>query len=161
MKGQLSQLFRNKRRKSEPKTQSSSKLVSIPSARLSKVFTKVKTSAADDCMVVPGAFERNHAKLIAEFSRKNPNHAFMIQLLKETFTERRKAIESSSLKTTDLLKEYPYFSEQQWVRFLLLIIREFLNFSLLNRSYLNSLKCVGRMSLKLWKKTGRSMYHVS
>ena len=53
-KGQLSQLFKNKRRKLEPKTQSLSKLLSIPSARLSKVSTREKASATDNCTVVPG-----------------------------------------------------------------------------------------------------------
>ena len=48
----------SQRRKSEPETQSSFKLVFIPSARLLKVFTREKTSATDNCTIVLGAFKK-------------------------------------------------------------------------------------------------------
>jgi len=105
-------MFRNKRRKSDHSTPlpSRSKLVWIPNAKPTQPL-----SADNPRSVIPGAFERNHARLIKEFQQKNPNENAMTQLLKETFPERRKSIETAQKKTTDILKEYPYFSKSTWV----------------------------------------------
>lgn len=102
-------MFRNKRRKSDAPLPSGSKLVSIPNAKPSQPLSSNHQQS------IPGAFDRNHARLIKEFEQKNPNQKAMIQLLKETFPECRKAIETAQKKTTEILKEYPYFAKSTWV----------------------------------------------
>ena len=114
---QMSQKFRNFRRKSSPQVTlksptTSKKLVTIHHAKPSQFLAidQSKSIASDTV-----AYKRSSERLISEFSRKSANAQLLDQLLRETFLQRRKNIEDSQQPTRELFRMYPFFASEKLV----------------------------------------------
>ena len=114
----MSQKFRNLRRKShpasikKPTTCTSRKLVTIHLAKPAERMDSLPLEGSDDDVI---AYKRNCERLVSEFSRKSASDSLMVQLITETFPLRRKDIENSLQRTSELLKLYPFFLSEKWV----------------------------------------------
>ena len=119
LKRQISQKFRNLRRNSEPTTprikfESKYRLVTPANAMPATVSPKrmKQTEVGEDDEV---AYERNTAKLIEQFQKKNGNKKLIAELLLITHRRRRKFINSCEERTTDLIKKFPFLGSKEWV----------------------------------------------
>ena len=119
LKRQLSQKFRNLRRKSEPtapriKLEGRYKMVTLANAMPATVAPVKQTieEVGDDDEV---AYERNTVKLIEHFQKKNSNNSLILELLIITHKKRREFINGCQERTTDLLKKFPFLGAKKWV----------------------------------------------
>ena len=111
VKKQLSQLFRNLRRRSEELKPAAATHVAINYARPAASCFKAGKPAGDDNI----SYERNTRDLQVEIHRKFPRPHLVQMLLKATHTQRRKRIEESVQKAHSILEEYPFLRDPRWV----------------------------------------------
>ncbi len=112
VKSYLSQRFRNQRRSSEPlQTEGKPKLITSAHATAVAGKQTSKETAEDDQV----AYQRNTNALITEFKRPQPRINTMKRLLQLTYKGRRVKVNNSTNRTTELLKEYPFFKSKKMV----------------------------------------------
>ena len=107
MKKQLSQLFRNLRRRAEElKPAAITHSCARPAV---SCFREEKP--ADDML----AYERNTRDLNDELGRKFPRASLVQMLVRATYSVRRKRIEECVEKAHAILEEYPFLKAPRWV----------------------------------------------
>ena len=110
----MSQKFRNFRRNSSPQV-----IIKLPKTPSNKLVTihhakpKQSLDTSGSTCIDSIAYKRSSERLSAEFARKSPNKQLLDQLLRETFVPRRKEIESSHQRTSELMKMYPFFVSEK------------------------------------------------
>ena len=118
----MSQKFRNLRRNSEPvkpaiKQEGKCKLVTLANAMpaTASARTTKPTDIGEDDEV---AYQRNTARLIEEFQKKNSKNSLIMDLLLITHKRRREYIHGYQERTTDLVQKFPFFTSKKWVSIL-------------------------------------------